>query len=556
MQKSFRIKGIVFGVIALFIGTSSVLSVNSSITSLNPILSFESTNCSFRSDSSDDTCLTNRQFNSYHYIHNKNVNPLSNCIDIAVTYGNTLQEETDKWGFNVLLNDGNGSFYQRFDYAFEADNTPGIIAYDFNNDRCTDIVVSTYFNDRIVVYLGDGKGGFRFHQDYFLEYMPNRLVVGDFNEDGIADLAITLQDTGFVSILLGLGNGKFTLINNIRVGDNPIGINTADFNLDDHIDLVVANVFDDDISILYGSGNGDFTNRADYDAGDFCYLISTGDFNLDGSSDLLVSHFQDDFVRVFFNDGKGSFQEHYDINVGADYAMAIPVDDFNKDGYPDFAIALSHPDDNIVKLYFGDGEGGFHFVTSYFLGNLIHDMIACDLNDDGLPDLAATNRVDSLVCIRLNTGNGDFSEPIYFETGKYCYGIVTADFTNVLDNQPPDFPQISGAMNGTKGKEYQYTIITSDPNGDTIFYYIDWGDNTNSGWLGSYNSGQTVSVSNSWDSEGTYTVKVKAKDIYDAESDWATLTVTMPCSFTPQPQFIEVLFERFPRVFSLFRNLM
>ena len=84
--------------------------------------------------SSDDTCLTNRQFNSYHYIQNKKVNPLSNCVDIAVTYGNTVQEETDKWGFNVLLNDGNGSFYQRFDYAFEADNTPGIIAYDFNND--------------------------------------------------------------------------------------------------------------------------------------------------------------------------------------------------------------------------------------------------------------------------------------------------------------------------------------------------------------------------------------------------------------------------------------
>ena len=31
-----------------------------------------------------------------------------------------------------------------------------------------------------------------------------------------------------------------------------------------------------------------------------------------------------------------------------------------------------------------------------------------------------------------------------------------------------------------------------------------------------------------WDEEGTFIVQAKAKDIFDAESEWGTLEVTMP----------------------------
>lgn len=38
----------------------------------------------------------------------------------------------------------------------------------------------------------------------------------------------------------------------------------------------------------------------------------------------------------------------------------------------------------------------------------------------------------------------------------------------------------------------------------------------------------TATVSHSWQEQGTFTVSVNAKDVYDAEGPTATLTVTMP----------------------------
>jgi hypothetical protein len=61
-----------------------------------------------------------------------------------------------------------------------------------------------------------------------------------------------------------------------------------------------------------------------------------------------------------------------------------------------------------------------------------------------------------------------------------------------------------------------------------VYYYIDWGDNQTSEWVGPYQSGATATVTHQWSEKGTYIIQVKAKDIFDVESDWASLEVTMP----------------------------
>jgi len=70
---------------------------------------------------------------------------------------------------------------------------------------------------------------------------------------------------------------------------------------------------------------------------------------------------------------------------------------------------------------------------------------------------------------------------------------------------------------------------TTDPNGDEILYMFDWGDGSNSGWLGPYPSGQTGTGSHMWTELGTYLVTVKARDINGAGSpisDALLVTVT------------------------------
>ena len=87
----------------------------------------------------------------------------------------------------------------------------------------------------------------------------------------------------------------------------------------------------------------------------------------------------------------------------------------------------------------------------------------------------------------------------------------------------------SGPSSGSPGTEYTYSSSVTDPEGDDVYYWFDWGDGSNSDWLGPYSSGTGTSASHSWGSKRTYSVKVKAKDDGGQVSVWSDpLSVTMP----------------------------
>ena len=120
----------------------------------------------------------------------------------------------------------------------------------------------------------------------------------------------------------------------------------------------------------------------------------------------------------------------------------------------------------------------------------------------------------------------------------------------------PDTP--SGTVSGTTGEKYTYSTKTTDPDGDKVYYKWDWGDDTYSSWLGPFTSGQTSSADKKWNSDGTYKVKVAAKDIHGKVSDWSNeLTVTMPRNraVNINPLFLKFL-ENHPKIFPILRQLL
>ena len=98
------------------------------------------------------------------------------------------------------------------------------------------------------------------------------------------------------------------------------------------------------------------------------------------------------------------------------------------------------------------------------------------------------------------------------------------------ESDPPAKPsKPSGPVNGNTGISYTYSTSTTDPNNDKVYYMFDWGDGTNSGWIGPFNSGSAGSATKTWNKQGTYEVKAVAKDIHGKLSDWSDpLTVTLP----------------------------
>ncbi len=89
------------------------------------------------------------------------------------------------------------------------------------------------------------------------------------------------------------------------------------------------------------------------------------------------------------------------------------------------------------------------------------------------------------------------------------------------DPDAPEAPKIDGPTNGKVGKNYKYNFISTDPNGDNIYFYVEWGDGTNTGWVGPYNSGKQVIFNHTWGSSGEYTIRAKAKDIHGKRSLWS-----------------------------------
>ena len=141
-------------------------------------------------------------------------------------------------------------------------------------------------------------------------------------------------------------------------------------------------------------------------------------------------------------------------------------------------------------------------------------------------------------------------------TGSGLYTRRWYTFTTKA-NQPPETPTITGPTQGKKKVNTVYNFTTTDPDNDHVYYLIDWGDNTTSGWIGLYDSGADVKINHTWSTKGTFIIKAKAKDNFSGESDWASLSVKMPFSFDiPFPSFWERLFERFPHAFPMLRQLL
>lgn len=212
-----------------------------------------------------------------------------------------------------------------------------------------------------------------------------------------------------------------------------------------------------------------------------------------------------------------------------------------------------------IKWSLGLGNNRIIFQSSpavsadgiIYVGTNIGDTSGGEIiavNPDGTErwrHMIADRWVDSSPCIGENgivyIGSSSDMDNSYL----YAYGPGDV-------NNPPNRPSISGPNNGKSGESYSYVISATDPDGDDLSYFIDWGDGSNSGWMGPNPSGDEITVTHTWSFSGTYTIKVKAKDTDGSESNWATLEVTMPKNKAYYFSISKWLQAHFPLLENLF----
>jgi len=126
----------------------------------------------------------------------------------------------------------------------------------------------------------------------------------------------------------------------------------------------------------------------------------------------------------------------------------------------------------------------------------------------------------------------------------------------MIDLDSPGAPSITGEVEGEAGVEYEYTFSSTDPNGDDVYLYIEWGDGELEEWIGPYYSGEEVVVSHTWDEKGDYTLRAKAMDTDDHIGRWGYLEVSMPVNQQVSHPWFNWFLERFPNAFPILRQLL
>jgi hypothetical protein len=202
------------------------------------------------------------------------------------------------------------------------------------------------------------------------------------------------------------------------------------------------------------------------------------------------------------------------------------------------------------------GSGGISNKLIGFTGphHITKDPIFCNVNHYlNFADCyyGVIETYDELATIECNTMvKPDFQMGF---KGSYGEAFVPQSLEGAYPPHKPSQPK--GASAGKPGIEYSYSTYTLDPNGDDVYYMYDWGDGTTSDWLGPYVHGQGINESHTWSKKGSYSVKVKARDLSGLESAWSDpLPVKIP-RVGPSPLLLKLL-EAFPHAFPILRQLM
>jgi rhodanese-related sulfurtransferase len=125
----------------------------------------------------------------------------------------------------------------------------------------------------------------------------------------------------------------------------------------------------------------------------------------------------------------------------------------------------------------------------------------------------------------------------------------------VKPNEAPNKPTITGPSTGKVGIPVTYTFTTSDTDYDEIEYCIKWDNASNEDCVGPFSELEPGSATHTYLQQGSYTIRVTAKDRYNFISEEAIEQIPMP-QHRQLPQFLDLFLERFPNTFPLLRHLM
>lgn len=401
----------------------------------------------------------------------------------------------------------------------------GLASADFNNDGWLDFAVgwTTFPNDHsgISIFYREEEKSFRIHDIIQYPWGIEDLEAVDFNNDGYVDLlSVRYESDGVYSAdILWNDNDVFdqkSKVAEFRENDdywiNP-HIATADFDMDSDVDFI-AGANCGKVKLFKNDGGNNFIDSGEiFDYGAISWGLAAGDFNNDGYPDFIVSAISDVYSYEKY-EGYIYLKLNDKTSNCFDNSPGLLLKLFNVD--VDIIGACDHGSLSIIDY---DGDGDLDFLAGYFNPFLYNNH---DGMFDRFPICNLQETKDSWDSLRqggFTTGDFNCDGKMDFVAGG-VQGVVRL-FINKYQEFPPIKPEVTPpGIEIITDVLYDYTFTVSDINEDDVYLFVDWGDGTESGWLGPFNSGEAVLLNHIWMNRGSYSIKSKAKDIHGNEGAW------------------------------------
>lgn len=442
---------------------------------------------------------------------------------------------------------------------------------DFNNDGWLDIGIGSFGSDNgIRAYENLNAGTSWVSRSNGLPHndkSPNAgnwLVWEDLNRDGFLDIFMAIQyvipQVEHHFIWLGDGTGNWTN-NDFSLPAQWLwgsyGLDTGDINNDGWPDVTfIKKIGSSYVPVVYVfTGSGWVDASAGLPTASQYRPLALGDLDNDGFLDLvgLESAGSTTTVHAWLGDGTGQWTEIPVVSTGiAGNPESVALADIDHNNFLDIIISSdqgdyepgglhvyknTQPVEELAirirnplggQVFVAGGIRTIEWTSALPSGTGLVTLQYSVTGDQGpwypiVEDIMDAN-IYYWTVPNVNTDNAYIKATLY-SNGESVSVISPRSFRIIGQNTPPVKPTLSGPTTGKPHSSYEYTICTSDPDDDTLFYLIDWGDGSTSDWVGPYPSGSPVLLSHSWDIAGSYQIRGKAKDTSGVESSWSDVVV-------------------------------
>jgi len=302
-----------------------------------------------------------------------------------------------------------------------------IEAVDLDGINGADIIVANFQGSKLTVLLNDGAGLFSMRHVVAVAANSTSIATADFDADGDTDIVIGNRSVRSFDVLINDGTGTFSSpasVMNIPSDNGPSSIVAADVNNDGKIDIVTSNFWDQSVSVYLNQssvGQVAFGSPSTIDVGPGVSSIEIVELDdQPGSPSLVALDVALDKLLIYNNDGNGNFTYSGDANaVDIGDSRSITAGRIDGDAYDD--IAVHDPGKQEIRVYFGDGNGGFvrniddpttHFFADPKTVWFPRGVALADMDGDGDTDLVANLIDGNPPAVLRNDGNRQISDAL------------------------------------------------------------------------------------------------------------------------------------------------